>query len=213
MGIGVSAQTGGVSVLNSALGIGLPGGGGLSAVQIQNIAALGVTQIASNDDPIAFDAAQVASLYQYGMHVSAYEGGAVTLEDSAALIDALLANLANSVGASQIGARLQKIGVTAIDPTDAPIALTMAEINSLQQAGIAVAPREATLEDSLPADIPPLTVAEIDALSQFGVSSIEVTDGVRLPISVSAAKELVDLPVGSIAVGPAGVTISGAAAA
>ena len=145
------------------------------------------------------------------MHVSAYEGGAVTLEDSAALIDALLANLANSVGASQIGARLQKIGVTAIDPTDAPIALTMAEINSLQQAGIAVAPREATLEDSS-ADIPPLTVAEIDALSQFGVSSIEVTDGVRLPISVSAAKELVDLPVGSIAVGPAGVTISGAAA-
>ncbi|MGO9756713.1 MAG: beta strand repeat-containing protein [Roseiarcus sp.] len=211
LGIGVSAQTGGVSVLDSALGIGLPGGGGLSAVQIQNIAALGVTQIASNDDPIAFDAAQVASLYQYGMHVSAYEGGAVTLEDSAALIDALLANLANSVGASQIGARLQKIGVTAIDPTDAPIALTMAEINSLQQAGIAVAPREATLEDSS-ADIPPLTVAEIDALSQFGVSSIEVTDGVRLPISVSAAKELVDLPVGSIAVGPAGVTISGAAA-
>ncbi len=184
--ISVSAP-GGVSVVDSALGIGTPGGGGLSPEDLDDVASIGVKTLTSTDATVHLDVAQVDTDIDDHLSVQAPDGDGVILEDTAANIGDLLKD--DSI------ADIAAVGITQIDPTNGLIQLDVQQVSDLIADNIDIAPGMAVLADRSD-NLPDLSTDAISQLIQFGVVGVIATDDVKLTFDADTAKFLLDQPGG-----------------
>jgi hypothetical protein len=164
-GIAVSAPSGDtVTISDTAAHL-----EGLTASQIDGLTAIGATGLISTNASVALTVAQVEALETGGIAVSAPSGDTVMISHTAAHLAALTANEISGLPA---------IGVTGLISDNASLALTVAQAEALETAGIAVSAPSGdtvTISDTA-ARLEGLTASEIGGLTAIGVAGLVSTN-------------------------------------
>jgi fibronectin-binding autotransporter adhesin len=177
---------------------------GLTAAQIAGLEFVGVTQITATDGSIVLTAAKAIAFENAGLAVTVAPGFTVMLSDTAAHI--------TSLTATQIAA-LGTVGVTAVDSTNASLALTVAQAAAFQSSGVSLGvPGGDTVTVSGTAASIQANIAALAAFTS-NFSSITATSGV-VTVSVAtfeADKTTLDKIVGGFAIADLGGNLTSAA--
>ncbi|MGO9954840.1 MAG: beta strand repeat-containing protein, partial [Solirubrobacteraceae bacterium] len=157
----------------------------LGTPQINSLALRDVLLLAASDTSVALSASLAVSLEGAKMVVIAPSGSNVTLTDTSANLNAMLATAI---------AGLPAIGVSGMVSTTGSVAVSLAQALALEGANLEITgPNGAsvgvTLSD-LASNLATLTQSQIDALPATGVTAIAVSNTANLALSVAQAQAL-----------------------